>query len=436
MYELVLSSLINCLNFTYEDLIMNKKNLIYYFGLNLFLGFLIVGLNSPVTAQKNQKPERKKFGWSLKKDKKDSKKDSKSNEQNNRVDEDEVIKINTDLIINDILVLDKNGKTVLGLKESDFIVIEDDKPQKIDAFTSPTTEKSIYPRHFVFIIDHNNNNTLYMRESIDAARFFVDKLAPQDKMAIVTDDVKLIQDFTDDKAKLKKEFESVYKDYNRHVGRTGGWGLSYTALHTVLNEMFDTENIRPIVILQSNGIELYSLKDGKRDASRSKFGLYYGFHNFSYRELLTKIIERRATVYSIITGRRFAGLSDEEKINNLVLMQMDFQYDWTPVKLDSIVPLDKATDYHFVRRIMQEAFEYQTALIEVAETSGGTAKFLQPSEDPKNVYLDIFADAASRYLIGYYSTNQDGDKNIRKIKIEVRNHPEYVILGRRSYIPR
>lgn len=414
---------------------MNKKNLMYGFGLTLFLGLFLFGLNLPVAAQKDKKPERKKFGWSLKKSEKESKKDSKSKKQSAETDEDEVVKINTDLILNDILVLDKKGEAVLGLKESDFIVVEDDKPQKIEVF-SPPGEKQIYPRHFVFIIDHNNAHTSYMRDSIDAARLFVDKLASQDKMAIVTDDVKLIQDFTNDKVKLKKELEWVYKDYNKNVGRTGGWGLTYTALHTVLNELFDDENIRPIVILQSNGGELHFIKGGKFDGSRSKFGLYYGFYNFTFQELLTKIIEKRATVYSIITGRRFAGLSDEEKIRNLVLLQMDHQYDSPPVKLESIVPLDKATDNLVIRRAMQDVLEFQTALVEVAETSGGTAKFLQPSEDAAAIYSDIFSDTLNRYLIGYYSTNQEQDKTIRKVKIEVRDHPEYVILGRKSYFAR
>lgn len=416
---------------------MNKKNLTYCFGLNLFLGLLvIIGLNSPVIAQKNKKSERKKFGWSLKKNEKKSKNDSNPTEQNGETDEDDVIKIDTDLILNDILVLDKKGEAVLGLKESDFIVIEDDKPQKIEVFSSPAAEQQTYPRHFVFVIDHNNNHIGHMRNSIDAARLFVDKLAPQDKMSIVTDDVKLIQDFTNDKTRLKKKLEWVYKDYRSGVGRLGGYGLTYSALSTALNEMFDEEGIRPIVILQSNGMELFFLKGGKRDASRSEFGLYYGFHNFTFEDLLGKIIEKRTTVYSIITGRRFAGLSDEEKIKNLVLKQIDNQYDWTPVKLDSIVPLDKATDNHFVRRIMQESLEFQLALIEIAQTSGGTVKFLQTPEDAKTVYSNIFSDTVSRYLIGYYSTNQEQDKKNRKVKIEVREHPEYVILGRKSYIAR
>jgi VWFA-related protein len=419
---------------------MNKKNPFCFFALKLCLGLLIfIGLNLPVLAQEEKEPKRKKFGWSLKKAKKESENDSKpkKNNKKNNNDEDELIKINTDLILNDLLVLNEKGEAVLGLKESDFVIIEDDKPQKIEVFSSPAAEKPIYPRHFVFIIDHSNSNVGHIENSINAAKLFVDKLNPQDKMAIVTDDVKLIQDFTNDKAKLKNKLDWVYKDFISVVGRWGGWGLTYTALNTVLNELFDRENIRPIIILQSNGSELELLKGGKQDGSQSKFGLYYGFYNVTFQELLAKIIEKRATVYSIVTGRRFAGVSDEEKIKNMQLLHIDYQYGGVPVKLRSITPRpDDTIEEENVRRSMEKLIKDQLALIEIAETSGGTVKFLQTPKDAQNVYSDIFADVVNRYLIGYYSNNQDNDKKIRKVKIQVLGHPEYAILGRKSYIAR
>lgn len=413
------------------------KNIIYYFRLNLLLVlFIIVGLNLPVTGQNEKTPKRKKFGWSLKKPEKKPEKNSKINKPNAETDEDEVIKIDTDLIINDILVLDQKGKPVDGLKQTDFVVVEDDVTQEIEVFSSTAIKKQIYPRYFVFIIDHNNSQHGHIRNTVDAAKLFVDKLAPQDRMAIVTDEVKLIQDFTNDKTKLKEKLESVYKRYISPY-TAGGHGYSYTALFTVLNEMFDKDGIRPIVILQSNGRELYMLKDGKRDASRSEFALYYGFQDFTYEDILRKIVEKRVTIYSIIPGRRFAGLSDDEKIRNLVLFQIDHQYDHTPIKLRSIEPRkDDTQEEENMRRILQEFTELQSAVAEIAETSGGTVNYLQTPEDAKTIYSDIFSTIDKRYLIGYYSTNQEQDNKLRKIKIEVRNHPEYIILGRKTYIPR
>ncbi len=417
---------------------MNTKNLVYCFGLNVTLVLLIIiGLNLSVSAQKEKKSKPKKFGWSLKKDKNKAEKNSKNDKPNAKPDEDDVININTDLIVNDISVLDQKGEAVVGLKQTDFIVIEDDVTQEIEVFSSPSIEKPTSPRHFLFVIEYDYTSLNHSRNSIDAAKLFVDKLAPQDKMAIVSDDVKLLQDFTNDKTRLKNKFESVYKHFDRHIGRSGGWGLTYTALHTALTEMFDEKGIRPIIILQTKGLEFDFIKGGKHDASRSPFGLHYGFYNFTFEDLLRKIIEKRVTVYTIIVGRRFVGISDKEMIKNMVLFQIDHQYDWTPVELKSIEPpAIVPSEEVFIRRVLQDHLRWQPAMIKIAETSGGTTNFLQTPEDVKTTYSDIFDDVQKRYLIGYYSTNQSRDVKLRNVKIEVRDHPEYKILGRKTYIPR
>lgn len=418
---------------------------IFHFGINFLIGLIVfAGMVETVGAQGAKKPERKKFGWSLKKKQKADTKITVNNPttdaaiklENAGAESSDAIKVNTDLILTDVLVQNKKGESIKGLDASDFVVIENGKPQEVEVFFPPSSTTTAPPRRFLLILDHNNGNTIHMRGSVDAARLFVDRLGPRDSMALVSDDVELLQDFTNDKDKLKKKLESVYKDYIRNVGRSGGHGHAYTALHTALNEMFDDPQNRPIVILQSNGQELHFLKGATRDATNTPYGLYTGFFNFTFQELLDKIIEKRVTVYSIVTGRRFAGLSEKEQIENLVLMQADNQYDSTPIRLDRIVPLEVATDYHFVRRIMLEALEFQNSLVTIAETSGGISRFFQTAADADTIYSDILADATNRYVLGYYSNSQASDKKRRIVAIEVRNHPEFVISARKSYFPR
>jgi hypothetical protein len=38
-----------------------------------------------------------------------------------------------------------------------------------------------------------------------------------------------------------------------------------------------------------------------------------------------------------------------------------------------------------------------------------------------------------RYLIGYYPTNLEQDGKRRDVKIEVKGHPDYIVVGRKSY---
>jgi VWFA-related protein len=56
------------------------------------------------------------------------------------VDEDEVVRITTNLVQLDVIVMDKHGKQVTDLKTEDFQMLEDGKPQKITNFSYVNTE--------------------------------------------------------------------------------------------------------------------------------------------------------------------------------------------------------------------------------------------------------------------------------------------------------
>jgi hypothetical protein len=73
-------------------------------------------------------------------------------------------------------------------------------------------------------------------------------------------------------------------------------------------------------------------------------------------------------------------------------------------------------------------------MFRVAELSGGNAGFIEKPEDAESIYADIFTVIKNRYVIGYYPTNQEQDGKRRELKIEVRNHPEYFVTGRKAYI--
>jgi hypothetical protein len=75
----------------------------------------------------------------------------------------------------------------------------------------------------------------------------------------------------------------------------------------------------------------------------------------------------------------------------------------------------------------------QDALSAVAPLSGGWTEFLEQPEQADKIYARIFSDINQRYIVGYYPTNRTRDGKRRKIDFQVKGHPEYQILGRRSY---
>src|SRR5687767_5979186 len=218
-------------------------------------------------AQTGEKPKLKDFGSSLKKLKWDPQRNSTTEPQNTSSQDDEVIKIETALVVSELLVLDKQGRPVQGLKESDFVITEDDTPQQLGHFVLGDNRN--LPRSIVLIIDYSGSQFPYIKNSVEAAGVLVDKLGPLDRMAIVTDDVELLAEFTNDKRELKKKLNTLLEKSRGNDGFLGvggtrrqfGKSAQYSALMATLKEAFDDEDQRPIIIFQTDGDEAEYLRN-------------------------------------------------------------------------------------------------------------------------------------------------------------------------------
>src|SRR5690349_22790637 len=54
-----------------------------------------------------------------------------------RAQEDEVVKVKSNLVNIDVIVKDKKGKYISDLKAEDFVITENGQPQKIEFFDAP-----------------------------------------------------------------------------------------------------------------------------------------------------------------------------------------------------------------------------------------------------------------------------------------------------------
>lgn len=405
--------------------------------------YLTFSPNTDLFAQSTstEKPKIKDFGKSLKKFEKGK---DNSREEKKKIDsvDGETIRVKTDLVINEVLVVDRKGNAILDLKENDFVVSENGVEQKTEVFS--LGEKVTIPRSIVLIIDYSGSQFPFLKTSIESAKVLVDKLPSQDRMAIVTDDVELLVDFTKDKELLKKKLDSLYK---RALSKRDGKSEQYTALLAVLNEMFDEEDMRPIVILQSDGDELSALKrtappeEGEYVPPLDKakvFGmapriLGVRLKNYSYEDVYSAVSKSRATIYSIVPGLRFINRTPEEQMKNVILMNERYRS-----ALFEMWGIKVAAPQYSEQQLNQTLYLFhkrQLALLDIAKLSGGYLEFLEKPEDAEQVYTNIFTAMNNRYLIGYYPTNLEADGKRRDIKIEVKGHPDYIVVGRKTYFP-
>ncbi len=363
------------------------------------------------------------------------KRDGEINEQRdgdkNEPSDSETIRVKTNLVVNNILVTDKNGLTIANLHKSDFVVTENEAPQAIEVFSAG--ESASLPNSIVLIIDYSGSQAPFIDNSIQAAELLVDKLRARDKMAIVTDDINLLVDFTTDKIVLKNALESLKNNVSKD--KKTGRSRQFSALLAVLNEMFDETNLRPTIIFQTDGDEIATLKpnsdapDQILDANRMRFRNALITENFGLSDIRASLDRSRATIYSIVSGIPFLGLSKQERLTRAkILMEQQLK----ALGLGNRNLPKMTNELLEIEADRSEAA--QSAMFNLAELSGGETSFLEKSQDADGIYSKILNRINNRYSIGYYPTNENLDGKRRTVKIEVRNHPEYVVTGRKNYV--
>jgi VWFA-related protein len=432
----------------------------------LLLLLLLPGLALAQSVEKSgEKPRLKDFGSSLKKLKWDAQRNATTETRTTSADDDEVIKIETALVVSELLVVDKQNRPVQGLKQSDFVITEEGLPQQVGHFL--LGDNRSLPRSIVLIIDYSGSQFPYIKNSVEAADVLVDKLGPLDQMAIVTDDVEVLCDFTNNKRELKKKLNTLLEKSRGNEGFLGigatrrqfGKSAQNSALHATLKEAFDEEDQRPIIIFQTDGDEAEYLRNSiivpmvppdlppqmvavvqnqieqRRQLQRSSMT------EFSLEDVYRAVEKSRATIYTVVPGAKLIGLTPEQQLATVMAEDERAINEMLPTlskkAREAFIARQDARKGVVPKQVLQMRAEdnakLQEALAAVAPLSGGWTEFLEHPTQAQGIYTRILSDISQRYIVGYYPTNKERDGKRRRITFEVKGHPEYTILGRRSY---
>jgi len=416
-----------------------------------------------------EKPKLKDFGSSLKKLKWDAEKNQAVSSAQSSLDgssDDDVIRIETLLVVSNVLVTDKQGRPQRNLKATDFLVSEDGAPQQVGLFT--LGDNANLSRSIVLIIDYSSSQYPYIADSIEAAKILVDELGPHDQMAIVTDDIELLVGFTSDKRDLKHALDSLI---GRNKGSKGFLGVGkkhpqfgrssqFSALMATLNEAFDDEDESPIIVFQTDGDEIEYLRNSiivhevppglspelrveVQEEIESKKKMQRSLMTeFSLDDVYRAVEKSRVTIYPIIPRTRLLGLTEDEQIQRLTAEDERIVSTWiAAASSDKVASALRARHEERQKKMTKEIWEarldqelkIQGALINLAKLSGGSGEFLETRSQAAEVYNRIVKDINQRYIIGYYPTNKDHDGKRRRISISVKGHPDYSITSRTSY---
>lgn len=360
------------------------------------------------------------FGWSLKVEAWNKKRAEGQTVRNpSLATGSDEIRVETDLVLSDLLVQDEFGTAVAGLKASDFEISENGQQQKVDVFAYGD---SSIPRSVILVIDHSLSQLRHIDLSIASAKVLVDSLRPNDRMAIVSDDIEMIAEFTSDREQLKSALESLRMKCN--AGRFGK-SSQYSALFATLNEKISRNGTRNIVIFQTDGDELSMLR-----RSRSP-----GVTNFRLEDIVSVAERKGVTIYTVFTGSSLTDRDGDDRIEN-VRRQIEAQiqaFSSVNGKPRPSHPTKLSKRYLLSR--VERAIAEEKAVESIAEGTGGIAQTLESADQAAAVYERILSDIGRRYLIGYYPAERtETSAREREVRVRLRSKNNYRVVGGRTYV--
>ncbi|HEY1341486.1 MAG TPA: VWA domain-containing protein [Bryobacteraceae bacterium] len=352
------------------------------------------------------------------------------------------------LVVIDTYVKDKDGKPVPNLKASDFTVTEDGKPQKLTVFEYSQIEETVLPepelkprventdqpaapavklpvntqiapakpgeikykdrRLLVLFFDMSSMPIQdQVRAQTAALKFLKSQMQKSDLVAVManTNDLKVVQDFTDDRDLLNKSIKGLMigdasdlaADASTGADDEEDTGAAFTADDTEFN-IFNTD--RKLAALES--------------ASK----------------MLSSLPEKKALVY-FASGVSKTGVDNEAQLRATINAAVRSNVSFFPIDARGLVasaPLGDATKASpggqgmytgSSARSSQSRFQgQQETLYTLAADTGGKA--LLDNNDLDLGIVQAQKNIASYYMLGYMtSTPLDG--HFHRIKVSLNN---------------
>src|SRR5262245_9739042 len=160
------------------------------------------------------------------------------------VDKDAIIKVDTDMVLLDVTVIDQNNIPVMNLKKEDFSVYEDKVKQTIESVS-----REEVPVSFGMVIDTSGSMKPKLQTVSDAALSLVKQMRLDDEAFVASfkAEPELAQDFTSDRRELEDAIGELYT--------SGGTALLDAIIATADYAQEKGKRRRKALVIFSDGLE-------------------------------------------------------------------------------------------------------------------------------------------------------------------------------------
>lgn len=278
-------------------------------------------------------------------------------------EEEEIIKVDTELVNLNVRVVDRNNRSIGTLKQEDFKVYEDNVIQPIEFFT-----KSEVPTNYSLVIDNSGSLRSQLDKVIEASKIIVNTNRPDDETSVIrfvsSENIRIEQDFTPDKTLLNEALDNLFVE--------GGQTAIIDAVYLAAEKITEYEKNRDPTDRKRRALILVS--DGD---DRDSF--------YKEQQLFNLLRETDVQIYAI----GFVGELDKEG------------------GFISKSPQGKAK-----------------ALLErMANETGGKVYFPADISELNSIAQNIAIELRTQYSIGYLPTNDKKDGSFRNIRVAVTDGP-------------
>ncbi len=170
--------------------------------------------------------------------------------------EDEIIKVETNLVTMPVSVLDRDGRFISGLQKNDFKIFENGTEQKLDYFQNVEQ-----PFTVIMLIDVSPSTQFKIEEIQNAAMAFVDQLRPADRVMVIAfdEDVHILSPATNNRNMLKNAI--------RQAEFGDGTSLYEAVQFTIENQIRQIQG-RKAVVLFTDGVDTTSQRSSYQTTIR------------------------------------------------------------------------------------------------------------------------------------------------------------------------
>jgi Ca-activated chloride channel family protein len=310
------------------------------------------------------------------------------------IDDDDVVRVTSNLVVVPVSVVDKNGQPIQGLKISDFKLTEEGRQQEITNIGDPDE----VPLDIALLIDVSSSvDSRFDFEKQAASRFLKEVLKPRDRATIFV---------IDNKPRLEQTLGSADLAAEKLLGITPA--KSYTAFYDTVTAAAHylakntPSNHRRVIVVISDGDDTAKILELALSKNED---LFQG----SKEEVLKAL--QKAQHQALIKAQSDA-MKEVQKAD---------------ASFYSINPSGQ------IMHLNVRAARSQAAMETIADTTGGTSFLPSTEEDLTKVFRQLTAELRGQYLLQYYSSDESPDGKYLRINVKLPDKPEFRVRSRIGY---